>query len=91
MGKFGNGHNVRRAFRTGGIRTWGHSRAVKTNRLVYLCLMLVVFDVRVTTDDICFGLNGVQICPWKGRPPPDMSRWTLQIFTWLAAGTYMQF
>jgi len=30
------GHNVRRAFRTGGIRTWGHNRAVKTNRLVSL-------------------------------------------------------
>jgi len=31
-------HDVRRAFRTGGIRTWGRNRAVKTNRLVcFLC------------------------------------------------------
>jgi len=35
---FGIRHDVRRAFRTGGIRTWGRNRAVKTNRLVcFLC------------------------------------------------------
>ena len=32
--ELGIGHDVRRAFRTGGIRTWGCNRAVKTNRLV---------------------------------------------------------
>jgi len=30
--ELGIGHNVRRAFRTGGIMTWGRNLAVKTNR-----------------------------------------------------------
>jgi len=34
--ELGIGHDVWRAFRTGGIRTWGRNRAVKTNRLVCL-------------------------------------------------------
>ena len=32
--EIGNGHDDRRAFRAGGIQTWGRNRAVKTNRLV---------------------------------------------------------
>jgi len=32
--ELGFGHDVRRAFQTGGIRTWGRNRALKTNRLV---------------------------------------------------------
>jgi len=32
------GHDVRRAFQTGGIRIWGRNPAVKTNRLVCLSL-----------------------------------------------------
>jgi len=32
-------HDIRRAFWTGGIRTWGHNWATKTNRLVHIiCL-----------------------------------------------------
>jgi len=38
--ELGIGHDVRRAFRTGGIRTWGRNRAVKTNRLVHLFVCL---------------------------------------------------
>jgi len=34
--ELGIGHDVRRAFRTGGVWNWGHSRAVKTNRLVII-------------------------------------------------------
>jgi len=34
--ELGIGHDIRRAFRTGGIRTWRRTRAVKTNRLVYV-------------------------------------------------------
>ena len=33
--KLGIRHDVRREFITGGIWTWGHTRAVKTNRLVF--------------------------------------------------------
>jgi len=40
--ELGIGHDVLRAFRTGGIRTWGRNRAVKTNRLVCLSLSLSV-------------------------------------------------
>ena len=36
--ELGIGHDVRRAFRTGGIRTWGRNRAVKTNRVVEIVL-----------------------------------------------------
>jgi len=32
-------HDVWRAFRTGGIRTWGRNRAVKTHRLVHLATL----------------------------------------------------
>jgi len=35
--ELGIGHDVRQAFRTGGILTWERNRAVKTNRLVSLC------------------------------------------------------
>jgi len=35
-------HGVRRAFRTGDIRTWGRHRAVKTNRLVVGLLYLEI-------------------------------------------------
>jgi len=42
--ELGIGHDVRRAFQTGGIRTWGHNRAVKTNRLVCLSVCLCVSD-----------------------------------------------
>jgi len=34
--ELGIGHGVQRAFRTGGIRTWGRNRSVRTNRLVFL-------------------------------------------------------
>jgi len=33
-------HDVRRAFRTEGIRTWGRNRAVKTHRLVCMSVCL---------------------------------------------------
>ena len=36
--ELGIGHDVRRAFRTWGIRTWRRNRAVKTNRLVCVSL-----------------------------------------------------
>jgi len=38
------GHDVRWAFRTGGIRTWGCNRAVKTNRLVYYIFQQFFLD-----------------------------------------------
>jgi len=43
------GHDVRRASRTGGTRTWGRNRAVKTNRLACLsvCLSCPVCNVGV--------------------------------------------
>jgi len=34
--ELGIGHDVQQAFQTGGVRTWGRNRAVKTNRLVCL-------------------------------------------------------
>jgi len=34
--ELGIGDDIWRAFRTGGIRTWGRNRAVKSNRLVVL-------------------------------------------------------
>jgi len=37
--ELGIGHDVRRAFRTGGIRTWERNRAVKTNRVVELFIV----------------------------------------------------
>jgi len=37
--ELGIGHDVQRAFRTGGIRTWGRSRAVKSNRLVIVIII----------------------------------------------------
>jgi len=40
--ELGIGHDVWRAFRTGGIRTWGRNRAAKTNRLVGLSVGLSV-------------------------------------------------
>jgi len=43
--KHGIGHDVRRAFRTGGIRTWGRNRAVKTNRLVRLAVTYLPFPI----------------------------------------------
>jgi len=40
--ELGIGHDVRRAFRTGGIWTWRGNRAVKTNRLVIFLLVWVI-------------------------------------------------
>jgi len=37
--ELGIGHDVRRALRTGGIRTWERNRAVKTNRVVYILVI----------------------------------------------------
>jgi len=39
--ELGIGHSVRRAFQNGGIRTWGRDRAIKTNRLVCMCVSLI--------------------------------------------------
>ena len=41
--ELGIGHNVRRAFLTGGIRTWGRNRAVKANRFV--CVVVLAASV----------------------------------------------
>ena len=38
--ELGIGHDVRRAFRTGGIRNWGRNRAVETNRLVIIVVTM---------------------------------------------------
>ena len=43
--ELGIGHDVRRAFRTGGIRTWGRNRAVKTNQLIQLITAMTIIII----------------------------------------------
>ena len=45
-------HDVWRAFRTGGIRTWGCNWAIKTNRLVNLLVVLADSAIRQTVPCI---------------------------------------
>jgi len=56
--ELGIGHDVRRALRTGGIRTWGRNRAVKTNRLVSLALTVEALMGKMCQDSLLSGEGG---------------------------------
>jgi len=47
----------------------------------------LVSDKRVTMQDCYFTLNGVQICPQKGRP----QRWMLDLENFRLGVTYLKF
>jgi len=51
------GHDVRRAFQTGGIRTWGRNRAAKTSRLVGLSVTIVSPAKTAEPIETPFGLR----------------------------------
>ena len=55
LGKFGTRNWAQRS---AGIRTWGRNRAVKTNRLVGLCVLLILYAVDEYNIYVCHLMLG---------------------------------
>jgi len=55
------GHSELGAFRTGGVRNWGHNRAVKTNRLIIIITAPQAFTIMphtiFTTSKIKYAIS----------------------------------